>query len=162
MDPDEAESVHLAACDECLDVLVALGEGLESLESLGASSGLASLAPAPLAAEHASVGAPPAGAPRSPRADKRRFGVVLGGLGFAFAAAAAVGVQAYREAPPLVDAPTQTPVALPAPVAARVAEPAPAAPERPRGRPLATSPAIEPVVAPEPSPRRRGPPSRRG
>ena len=103
-DPLEAEAAHLAACDACLDVLVALGEGLESLETLNISAGVASIgAPVDAAFESVPAARAAVGGAMTPttwrHGNKRRLALLLGGVGFAFSAAAAVGVSVYLEHP---------------------------------------------------------------
>lgn len=153
LDPEENEAAHLAACDACLDLLVALAEGLESL------AGDAALGMAPVL--DAGRVAMPSGRTAAPAGRQRRFGVVLGGLGFAFAAAAAVGVQQYREAPPTVETPAVVPPAEPRPVSPQAAPTPVVAPVSAAAlaAPVSAAPAPEPVAAATPEPARPRPPA---
>jgi len=108
-EPSRLEAAHLAGCDECLELIVALGGGLEMLAETHAELAPLFAAPAP--------------------ADRRRgrrlvaLPVGLGVLALTAVAAAAIGLAVWSEPPVSVVAPVPrpTPVARPAP---------PAAPER--------------------------------
>lgn len=148
-EPSEAEAAHLAACDACVDLLVAAGEGLESL-----ASEVALTAPPPARpAGVMPVAAPAPGAGR--RGGRLRLGLVIGGLALACAAAAAIGggVFGAREAPApaTVTAERPTPAPLPAPAPAASAPPPMPAPPAPVASAGAVASPPSAVIAVEPS-----------
>ena len=139
-DPSRAEAAHLAGCDECLELLTALGEGLELLAEDDAA--LAALVTAP-----------------TPRGDRGRrvaaLPVGLGVLALTAVAAAAVGYALNEESPVSVVVPVTSPeraapaVAPPSKAAPEV-EPTPAVVEEPPAAALPEPTAIPVYPAPEP------------
>ena len=112
--PTSEEALHLAGCDDCLDVLVAAGEGLEAMGSSAAAA--LSLAPAAATAAAGLNSAATAAAGRStpPRLGSGwvRATVIVVSTVVAFGAAAAAGAMFFG---PKSAAPTasQPPVSAP-------------------------------------------------
>ena len=158
-EPSDAEAGHLAACDACLDLLVATGEGLESL----AGDPALSVPPPGRAPEGAAPPELPVRTAAPHRGQGRlRLGVVLGGLGLACAAAAAIGGGLFSPAAAPPPAPATASLAADAPAPGKGphgvdAPPAETRPEPPAppvvDRPLALGPtaALEPTVVVDPT-----------
>jgi hypothetical protein len=140
-EPSAEEALHLAGCDECLDVLLAASEGLEALSAEPALA--AAIAGPPFSAAPRPGSVPVVAPPQGSTARRGRWAraAVVGLSVFgAFAAAAAVGwVVRQAEVAPPVQAPA-------------VEAPAAPEPERRGAAPVERRPAVEvPPTPPTPT-----------
>ncbi len=134
-DPDAAEAAHLAGCDECVELLVTLGEGLASLAE--EQPQLTALVTSRLVDRAARRGS---------------LAPVLLGLGIAAAAAAAtVGYVVRGQAPVAVVEPVHTPSRALSQTPLPPAEPEVTVPDAAVLEPAPT-PAVPTAIAPESEP----------
>ncbi|MSP72587.1 MAG: hypothetical protein EXR76_10480 [Myxococcales bacterium] len=100
--PTSDEALHLAGCDDCLDVLVAAGEGLEAMGSSAAAA--LSLAPAPAPAPAAATAAASLNSPATAAAGLNSSATAAASLNSPATAAASLNspatAAASRSTPP--------------------------------------------------------------